>query len=380
MKTTADVVIIGAGAIGTSIAYHLAKAGIKDVILLEMDQVGSGSSSKSASMLSLQFGSNEINARMAKYSYGRFMQFEDEFGTTIDFKKSGWITIAPETEVSRLKAHAKTLHDLDITSQLMDPFEIKSIYPELNVDDIALGTWGPDDGPFDPHMILWGYTKRAVELGVQLYEGVRATNIRVEQGQVVGVITTQGEINTHCVVNAAGPWAIDIGRWIGVEIPIRNAARGVLVTAPISEIPPHSPFVEEISPEWYFRPEGEGILIGMGEVPTKNLQLQIHEKLQGEMILPAIHRVPVLEKAAVQTAWTGIRPLTPDNLPIFGTMPEINGFLLNCGWGGMGIIQSPIAGQLMAELVSTGRCTTEDIQPFSIRRFDHVYDGHSSST
>ena len=116
MKTSADVVIIGAGAIGTSTAYHLAKAGVNDVILLEMDQVGSGSSSKSASMLSLQFGSNEINARMAKYSYGRFMQFEDEFGTTIDFKKSGWITIAPETEVSRLKAHAKTLNNLDITN------------------------------------------------------------------------------------------------------------------------------------------------------------------------------------------------------------------------------------------------------------------------
>ncbi len=369
MKSSADVVVIGAGAIGTSTAYHLANSGVKDVILLEMDQVGSGSSSKSASMLSLQFGSNKINARMAKYSYGRFMQFEDEFDTTIDFKKTGWITIAHETEALRLKAHAKTLNDLNITCQFIDPYEIKEIYPELNIDDIALGTWGPDDGPFDPHMILWGYTKCAVELGVKLYEGVRATNIRVEHNQIVGVYTTQGEISTNCVVNAAGPWAIEVGHWIGVEIPIRNAARCVMVTAPIKEIPSHRPFVEEISPEWYFRPEGEGILIGMGEVPTDDLQLQIHEMLQEEMILRAIHRVPVLINAAVKTAWTGIRPLTPDSLPIFGPVPGINGFLLNCGWGGMGIIQSPIAGQLMAELVSTGRCTTEDIQPFSILRF-----------
>lgn len=308
------------------------------------------------------------------------MQFEDEFGTTIDFKKSGWITMASETDVIRLKAHTKTLNELGITSQLLNSHEVKKIYPELYVEDIALGTWGPDDGPFDPHMILWGYTKRAKDLGVDFYEGVRATNIRVEHNRVIGVSTTHGEISTNCVVNAAGPWAIEIGHWIGVEIPILNSARCILVTASIKDIPSHRPFVEELSPEWYFRPEGEGILIGMGEVPTDDLQLQIHEKLQEEIIRRAIYRVPVLSKAAVKTAWTGIRPLTPDSLPIFGTVPGINGFLLNCGWGGMGIIQSPIAGKLMAELISTGRCTTENIQPLSIRRFDLINHGQTISS
>jgi sarcosine oxidase subunit beta len=370
MKTSADVVVIGAGVIGTSTAYHLAKMGIKDVILLEMDQVGSGASSKSASMLSLQFGSNKINARMAKYSYGKFMQFEHEVGTTIDFKRTGWITIAREGETHTLKAHTKTLNELEITSEIIDPAEIKSIYPELNTEDIAIGAWGPDDGPFDPHMILWGYMNRAKEMGVKLYQGVRATNIRTRGGQVVAVTTTHGEIDTSLVINAAGPWAIEVGRWVGVEIPIRNSARCVLVTAPISEIPSDRPFVKEISPEWYFRPEGEGILIGMGEVPTDDLNLQIHDKYKGEIVQRAVHRVPVLSRASVKTAWTGIRPLSPDSLPIFGAVPGVSGFMLNCGWGGMGIIQSPIAGQLMAELVSTGQCMTENIDVFNISRFD----------
>ena len=127
--------------------------------------------------------------------------------------------------------------------------------------------------------------------------------------------------------------------------------------------------MEEIFPEWYFRPEGEGILIGMGEVPTDNLDLQIHDQYKEEIIRRAVHRVPVLRRASVMTAWTGIRPLTPDGLPIFGAGTGVKGFLLNCGWGGMGIIQSPIAGQLMAELVSTGKCTTENINAFNISRF-----------
>ena len=121
MKTSADVVVIGAGAIGCSTAYHLAKMGIDDVIVLDMDQVGSGTSSKSASMLSLQFGSNRINARMAKYSYNRFMQFEHEFGTPIDFRRTGWITIAQEENARTLEEHTKTLNALEITTKMLDP-------------------------------------------------------------------------------------------------------------------------------------------------------------------------------------------------------------------------------------------------------------------
>lgn len=369
MKSKADVVVIGAGVIGCSTAYHLAKMGIRDVVVVEMDQVGSGTSSKSASMLSLQFGSNELIARMAKYSYSRYMNFKHEFGVSPDFKKTGRITLATQESAQELRDHATILQNIEIVNDLLDPQEIHKLYPEIYIDDIALGTWGPDNGSFDPHMILWGYMKRAKQMGVELYEGILARDVLVRNGEVKGVGTDRGFIETNVVVNAAGPWAIKIGRWVDVEIPIKNSARCILVTGSLPEIPANRPSVKILEPEWYFRPEGEGVLIGMGEVPTDDLSLQIHNSMQDTMIDMAVHRVPVMNKAAVMTAWTGIRPLTSDGLPILGPVHNAKGFLLNCGWGGMGIIQSPLAGQLMAEYITDGESTTMDIGTFKIERF-----------
>jgi len=329
MKTTADVVIIGAGAIGCSTAYHLARKGITDVLVVEMDQVGSGSSGKSASMLSLQFCANELSARMAQHSYGRYMAFEDEIGVSIDFKRTGWVSLATQESAEHLLQTAKMSQSLGITTDILSPEEIKSRYPEINTEDIVLGTWGPDDGSFDPHMIMWGYISRAREMGVTLHQGVRATGIRVRKGQVEGVVTDQGFVATEVVVNAGGPWAIEIGKWVDVEIPIINSARSILVTGPFPEIPSDRPFFEDITVEWYFRPEGPGILMGMGSSPTETLDVSLDFETMNEMIATAVHRVPVLEKASVLTGWTGIRPMTPDDYPILGPVSSVEGFILN---------------------------------------------------
>lgn len=369
MQATADVVVIGAGVIGCSTAYHLARMGISDVAVVEMDQVGSGSSGKSASMLSLQFCHDELSARMAKYSYARYMQFEEELGVPIDFKRIGWLSLATQESSEHLLRNAKLLQSLGIRTDILDPEEIKRRYPEINTGDLVVGTWGPDDGPFDPHMIMWGYIKRASERGVKLYQGVRATGIRVRKGQVEGVDTDKGLVATKLVVNAGGPWAVEIGRWVGVEIPIINSARSILVTRPFPDIPSTRPFVEDVTVEWYYRPEGDGVLMGMGKLPTEDLDIQISNEMINEMIDAAVHRVPVLERASMLTAWTGVRPLTPDDHPILGPVPSVDGFVLNCGWGGTGIIQAPIAGQLVAEYIANGRASTMDIGSFAIERF-----------
>lgn len=370
MQAVADIVIIGAGVIGCSTAYHLARKGITDVLILEMDQVGSGSSGKSASMLSLQFCTNELSARMALYSYDRYMQFEEEIGVSIDFKRTGWVSLATQETAGHLLQVARMSQSLGITTEVLTPEDIRHRYPEINTEDIAIGTWGPDDGPFDPHMIMWGYISRAREMGAKLREGTRATGMRVRKGRVEGVETDEGFIATGTVVNAGGPWAIDIGRWVGVEVPIINSARSILVTGPFPEIPSDRPFIEDVTAEWYFRPEGPGILMGMGSTPTEKLDVPFDFEVMEEMIETAIHRVPVLEKASVLTGWTGIRPLTPDDNPILGPVPGVDGFILNCGWGGTGIINAPIAGQLVAELIADGCTSTMDIGPVRIERFD----------
>lgn len=370
MKNTADVVVIGAGVIGCSTAYHLARMGVKDVAVFEMDQVGSGSSGKSASMLSLQFCHDELSVRMAKYSYAKYMQFEEELGVSIDFKKIGWLSLATQESAEYLRRNAELLQSRDVETEILKPEEIKVQYPEINTEDVILGTWGPDDGPFDPHMIMWGYIKRGSEMGMRLYQDVRVKGIDVRNGKVEGILTDKGLISTKIVVNAGGPWAIEIGRWAGIEIPIINLARGILVTGPIPELPSDRPFVEDVTVEWYYRPEGRGVLMGMGTLPAEELDVQISYEMMDEMIKAAIHRVPLLEKTSVLKAWAGVRPMTLDDHPILGPVTPVEGLILNCGWGGTGIIQAPIAGQLVAEYISGGSTPTMDMDSLSIERFE----------
>jgi len=370
MQSTADVVIVGAGVIGCSTAYHLAQAGVTDVLVVEMDQVGAGSSGQSASMLSMQFCTNELSARMARHSYARYMQFEDEIGVSIDFKRTGWVSLATQESAEHVLEVARMSQSLGITTEVLTPEEVRRRYPEINVEDVVVATWGPDDGPFDPHMIMWGYVRRAREMGVRLHQGVRATGIRVHSGRVEGVQTDQGFVAAPVVVNAGGPWAIEIGQWAGVDVPLVNSARSILVTGPFPDIPSDRPFFEDITAEWYFRPEGPGVLMGMGSVPTDTFDVSLDFETMDEIVTTAVHRVPVLEKASVLTGWTGIRPLTPDDLPILGPVGGVEGFILNCGWGGTGIINAPIAGQLVAELVSDGQNLTMDIGPLQIERFE----------
>lgn len=369
MQDTADVVIIGAGVIGCSTAYHLARMGVTDVVVVEMDQVGAGSSGKSASMLSLQFCTDESNARMAKYSYARYMQFEEEIGVPIDFKRIGWVSLATQESAEHLRGSATLSQSLGIETEILTPEEIKRRYPEINTEDIVLGTWGQDDGTIDPHMIMWGYISKAREMGVKLYQGIRATGIRVRQGQVEGVATDDGFVATRTVVNAGGPWAVEIGKWVGVEIPIINAARSIVVTGPFPDIPSTRPFIEDATAEWYFRPEGPGILMGMGKTPTEELVIPFRLEAVDAMMDTAAHRVPVLMKAPFLTGWTGVRPLTADERPILGPVPSVDGLILNCGWGGTGIIQAPLAGQLVAEITSDGHASTLDISRFRLERF-----------
>ena len=370
MKSTADVVIIGAGVIGCSTAYHLAKMGVNDVAILEMEQVGAGSSSKSASMLSLQFGHDPLLARMAKYSYQRYMDFEHELGATIDFHKTGWLSIASGQKADELRQHAEMLQSLQIRTEILPPDDVKRLYPELNTDDIDVGIYGPDDGPFDPHMIMWGYVKRVtVNADKKLYQGEKACGLRIQNGRVTGVETGSGLVETKTVINAAGPWAQEVANWAEVEIPLTNKVRTIVMTGPLPDIPEDKPFVEDENVEWYFRPETGGVLMGMGNVPTKSPETQLDSNMVDQIIDYAVHRVPVLEKSTLLTSWSGVRPLTIDGRPLFGVVPGIEGFLLNAGWGGVGIIQAPAAGQLMAELVHDGHTSTFDSEELSLDRF-----------
>ncbi|MBO9371325.1 MAG: FAD-binding oxidoreductase [Chloroflexi bacterium] len=365
-----DVVIIGAGVIGCSTAYHLARMGITNVVVLEKEEVGSGSSSKSAAMLSIHSCDDDWSLRLVRYSCGRYMQFEDEVGESCGFRRTGWLSIADRPGAPEVERKIRLLQRHSVPVEVLSPDDIRRYYPEMRVDDLASGAYTPDDGTLDPHSIMWGYLRRAREMGVRLLQGARATGLHIRKGRVEGVRTDKGFLATRTVVNAAGPWAPEVGRWAGVEIPILNRARCIWVTGPFPFIPSDRPFVDDVGQEWYFRPEGPGLLIGMGIVPVDRLDVEISRQLLPEMIEVATHRVPLLEQATILTSWTGIRPLTPDGLPIIGPVPAPEGLLLNVGWGGMGLMQAPVAGQLLAEYLAFGRPVTfPDAVALDIGRF-----------
>ena len=360
MQLTADVVIVGGGVIGCSTAYYLAKHGVRNVAVVEMTEVGAGSSSKSAAMLSLQFCRDALSVQMAKYSYAEYMYFEDEIGVPTDFRKIGWLYVATEESAATLRQQASLLQAHEVATEVLSPDEVQTRYPELNTEDIILGTFGPDDGPFDPHMIMSGYIKRAKQLGVTLYEGAQVLDVVLEGGRVTAVVTNKGIISTRVVVNAAGPWAAQVGQLVGAQIPLLNSARTIVVTNPIAAIPSDYPFVEDLSTEWYFRPEMDGVLMGMGAGQVDRPNVELDQDQIADIIETAVHRVPALSQASLLTAWTGVRPLTPDGHPFVGSYAGIDGFILNCGWGGVGIIMAPIAGQLVAECVTQGEMRTID--------------------
>ncbi len=369
-RSTADVVIIGAGVIGCSTAYHLARLGISDVVVLEQEEVGSGTSGKSAAMLSSHSCDDDWGLRLIRYSCARYMQFEDEVGVPCGFRRTGWLSIADAAGAHAVERKIGLLRRYGLPVEVLSPDDICRHYPEMRTEDLALGAYTSEDGTLDPHSVMWGYLARAREKGVRLFRGVRAVGLRVRQGRVEGVETTAGFLATRRVVNAAGPWAPEVGRWAGVEIPILNRARCIWVTGPFPLIPSDRPFVDDVGREWYFRPEGPGLLIGMGVVPVDRLEVDLSRQLLPEMIEVATHRVPLLERAAILTSWTGVRPLTPDGLPIIGPAPSPEGLLLNVGWGGMGLMQAPVAGQLLAEYVAFGRpLTFPDATALEIRRF-----------
>lgn len=347
----ADVVIIGGGVIGCSTAYHLARAGVARVALVEMGQLGTGSSGKSAAMLSLQFCRDGATLRRARAAYARYMQFEEEIGTGIDFHKIGWLYLATAESAEALGQQAALLQSQGVATEVLSPEEVTYRYPALNVEDIVLATFGPDDGPFDPHMIVQGYARAARRLGARLMEGVRALDIAVENGRVAAVVTDAGIIPAGVVIDAAGPWAGEVARWVGVTLPLRNSARSIVVTGPTEALPANYPFVEDLAVEWYCRPELDGVLMGMGDRPVEAGYSGLDDEQVEAIIERAVHRAPALETASLLTAWTGVRPLTVDGQPIVGKVGGPEGFLCNCGWGGVGLIMAPVAGEtIVAEL------------------------------
>lgn len=369
MRSTADVVIVGAGAIGVSVAYHLAKAGCRRVLVCDKGEIGMGSTALCAGGVRQQFAT-EAEVRFSRYSLDFFLGFADEVGVSADFHQIGYlILLSTERQVEAARRDVALQRSLGVPVELVDREGARLRNPYLYLDDVQAATWCPTDGHAGPHEVVQGLARRARERGVEIREGSPVEEIVMEAGRVAGVRTAEGTVSAPVVVNATGPYARATAAWAGVSIPVMPARRHIVVTEAFPAIRAPLPMTIDDHLAFYCRKEGEGMLFSGCEVDEANDYdlTQRPERIE-QAVEKAVYRFPVMEAARVQTTWAGLREVTPDSRAIIGWAPGVEGLVLANGFSGHGFMHSPAAGKAVAELILHGRSEV-DLSVFDPGRF-----------
>ena len=366
---TADIVIIGAGAIGSSIAYHLARRGARDVVVLERETIGAGSTSKAAGGIRVQFGTR-VEVEFSLRSIEFFKRFEEEMGVPCDYRQEGYlILLSDERDLARYRTNVALQTSLGADVRIVAPDEARAIVPELRVDDILAAAWGPMDGYASPNDVVQAYAAQARARGVRILEGTPVTGIEVSGDRVTAVQTPEGRIETSLVVNAAGPQASLVGRMVGLDLPVDPRRRHIFVTGEFSGVRHPMPLVIDRASGFYCRSEQRQILMSAGDVgSTTEFTATVDWSMLEQAVDKAVRRIPALEGASIHHAWAGLRPLTPDEHGILDWAPGVRGLYLAIGFCGHGFQHSPAAGQVVAEVL-TGATPSIDIHDLSIGRF-----------
>jgi sarcosine oxidase subunit beta len=371
LPRTADIVIIGGGVMGVSIAYHLAARGNNKILLLEKEQFfGQGATGRCAGGVRYQF-STEINIRLSLKSLPMLEGFEAEIGQPIDYRQCGYlILLSNQKDLDAFKHNVHLQHRLGVQTKWLGGEEIQELLPMMNLDDVLAGTYHPKDGLVDPNSVVMGYINAAKRQGAAVFNGVEVTGVDVQKGWIKSVETSSGNISTPLVVNAAGPWAGLIGRMAGVEIPITPLRRQILTTTPLPEIPAEFPFVIDFAQSLYFHREGEGLLTGMSNPDEKpGFDQEIDPTWELVHLEAAAERMPLLEKAGIISHWAGLYENTPDAHPIFGAT-SVEGYYVCAGFSGHGFMHGPVAGKIMSEIILDGRASIVDVSALDLARFE----------
>ncbi|MFC1947667.1 NAD(P)/FAD-dependent oxidoreductase [Chloroflexota bacterium] len=377
MKTS-SVLIIGAGVIGTSIAFHLAKRGCNDVLVLEKNYIGSGSTEKCAGGIRQQF-SLEADVRFSMESVEFFSRFERETGHAADFRQNGYLMLATtEDDVITLRQNVDNQHKLGLEVEFLSPSEVLEFVPQLRSDDILGASFCRRDGYADPYSVVNGFASAARKLGVKILEDTEVVGITVKKDGVKEVVSAGDKFIAPVVVNAAGPYAGSIGSMIGLDIPIRPARRHIFITGPLSHtdftgssIWQRFPMIIDFHSGLWLRREGPSLIFGRRNPDEQeSFDTTIDWDYFTNVVGPEIcYRFPVFDDIGIMRAQAGLHSDTPDNMAILGKAPGIDGVYLACGFSGHGFMHSPAVGRIMADLILTGDTSFQDIELFRLDRF-----------
>ncbi|HEY8367768.1 MAG TPA: FAD-binding oxidoreductase [Thermodesulfobacteriota bacterium] len=365
-----EVAIVGGGAMGASLAWHLARRGCRDVLLLEREGLlGTGSTGRCAGGVRHQF-SSPVNIELSKLSIRSIERFEEEVGAPLDFHQDGYLfLLTREADWAEFRRNAELQRALGVPVETLTAAEAAALVPGLVVDDVLGATYCAKDGIADPHGLTQGYADAARRLGARIETGVAVTGIRVVGGRVRGVETTAGPVEARWVVNCAGPWAAEVGRMAGVTVPVEPVRRHVFTTRPFAGAPARATMVIDFATTFYFHRESGGVLMGMGRDEPPSFDTSVDPEFQYTVLETALERYPPLAEATIARAWAGLYEVSPDAHPIIGPVPGVEGFLLANGFSGHGFQHAPAVGLLLAETILDGRAHTIDLSPLAYERF-----------
>jgi len=373
MNQTADMIIIGAGIHGVSLAFHLAKRGFKPLVI-ERNTLACAATGRSSGLVRMHYDL-EPESRLAWESFQYFRDWENRVGGDCGFTRTGFIQLVPEGFEAQLKGNIAMHQRIGIPSLLIDAADVRRLAPAFETGDIGLAAYEPESGYADPSASTSALMTAARQAGARLLQGANVTAIRVEAGRVVGVSSSEGEFDAPVVVNAAGPWAAGVAQMVGLDLPITTWRHDTMFIQRPWELRLGHPTVIDNAHSMYFRPETGGLtLVGLednnplGESPdgyTDRAQPGFVERAIERICL----RIPIMERAALHSAHGGYDGITPDQRAVLGQAGP-QGFYLQCGFSGTGFKIAPAVGACMAELIVDGRASTVDISPFDPQRFE----------
>jgi sarcosine oxidase subunit beta len=356
---------------GASCAYHLLKAGVRNVVLLEADEAfGMGATGRCAGGVRYQFAT-EVNIRLSIASLPMFESFREETGQDCGYRRCGYLfALTRDEDVQAFRRNLELQHRLGVGTEWLDRDEVLRRVPEMQFPDVRAGTFHALDGLVDPNSVVMGYIQAGRRRGLAALAGERVTGLEIEAGRVRAVLTPSGRIACEHVIDAAGPWAAVVGEMAGVHIPITPIRRQMVTTTPLPDLRPDFPFVIDFAQSLYFHREGEGILTGMSNPDeVAGFDQTIDREWEAVALEAAARRLPLLEHAGRLSGWAGLYEVTPDAHPVFGETP-VEGFWVVAGFSGHGFMHGPVAGRLMAERLTQGRFVTVDVSQLDLARFD----------
>ena len=380
---TADVVVVGGGIVGSSIAYHLTEQGCRNVLVIEREaHQGKGSTGKSMGGVRAQF-STPVNIQMSMYSIPFYAAFDERLGHPADYRAQGYLFLATsEAHLHYLDTNRQRQVAAGLEVEKLAADDVRTSFPLLKTDDVLGGNFCQTDGFVDPNSAMVGFMTKASEQGAKLWRGTDVTGISVDCNGVAAVNTSRETIATRNVVNAAGAWAECVAKMVNIDLPVEPLRRMLVPTEPFDEYPHTAPMTVDMSNGFHFRPEARGFLLAWNDPEeTPGFKTDFEPSFIEKILERAANRVPCFDHVPInpKRAWAGLYEMTPDHHPILGPSADVPGFFFANGFSGHGVMHAPATGKILADLVLRGETDLMDASLLNLQRFAEGREIHETA-